>query len=658
MRNRAPAAAILAVALTVVPDTLQAQEPQPPDYELDELVVTATPVPLPLSSLGSHVTVIDGDELRERGMIRVLDALREVPGLSVARNGSFGGTSSVFFRGTENDHTLVMIDGVQVNQPGGSFDFSGLTTENVERIEIVRGPSSALHGSDALAGVIHIITRSGQGAPQATASAQAGSFGRVDGTVEVSGASDRARYGITLARYTTDGVLDFNNAHDNTALNGRVEVSLDDATEVRVSARATDRTFNFPTDGSGNLVDRNQGTFNTEALVGVEFDRRVGSSLDLRALVTVFDAENGTDDAPDGPADTLGFYGFQSLNTLTRTNADIRANWAAATRTTVTLGAEFEEQRVRSFNESLSQFGPSTGRSENRRRNRAGYAHVVTGVGSFGANAGVRVEDNEQFGGFTTWQLGATWQPTGSTRVRAAAGRGIKEPTFFEAFATGFVTGNAELEPERSSSWEVGVEQSLLDERIRLQATWFDQSLDDLIQYTAAPPSPGDPNYFNIAEAASRGLELGANVTVARGLTLTGQYTLLDTEVIDSGFDEGAGANFVEGEALLRRPENQFRVAADWRGRGPLSANLSLLQVGERGDRDFSAFPAAPVELPSYTLVDASVEARLVEAGPGRPGFALILRGENLLDEDYQEVFGFRAPGRGIYVGGRVRVGG
>jgi vitamin B12 transporter len=591
-------------------------------------------------------------------MIRVLDALREVPGLAVARNGSFGGSSSVFFRGTESDHTLVMIDGVQVNQPGGSFDFSGLTTENVERIEIVRGPSSALYGSDALAGVIHVVTRAGRGAPQATVSTQAGSFGRVDGTVEVSGGSDRARYGVTLARYTTDGILDFNNAHDNTVLNGRVEVGLDDATQVRVSARASDRTFNFPTDGSGNLVDRNQGTFNTEALVGVEVDRRLGSSLDVRALVTVFDAENGTDDAPDGPADTLGFYGFQSLNALTRTNADLRANWAAGAKTTLTLGAEFEEQRVRSFNESLSQFGPSTGRSENRRRNRAGYAHVVTGIGSLDANAGVRVEDNEQFGGFTTWQVGASWQATATTRVRTSAGRGIKEPTFFEAFATGFVIGNPELEPERSSTWEVGVEQRLIGERVRLQATWFDQSLTDLIQYTGAPPSPGDPNYFNIAEAASRGLELGATVALAEGLSLTGQYTLLDTEVIDSGFDQGSGANFVEGEALLRRPENQFRLAADWRGQGPLSANVSLLQVGERGDRDFASFPAAPVTLPSYTLLDASVEARLVDPAPGRPGFTLVLRGENLLDEEYQEVFGFRAPGRGLYVGGRVRIGG
>ena len=661
----ARAAVVATVALGAVASAVSGQAPdsQAPDslpraFELEGFVVSAAPVPLPESAVATHVTIVDGDELRRRGVIRVVDALREVPGLSVARNGSFGALSSVFFRGGESDHALVLVDGVQVNQPGGLYDFSGLTTENIERIEIVRGPSSALYGSDAVAGVIHVITRKGSGAATATLTSQAGSFGRRDATVAVTGGTGQAAYGLTLARYDTDGILDFNNSHENLVLNGRVDVQIDEASQVRVSARALDRAYSFPTDFSGNIVDTNQQTFFNEAQLGVEFNRRIGSRLDLRALLTVFDSETGTDDAPDNAADTLGSFGYQSLDALTRTQADVRANVTLGQRTVVTGGFELEEQTVRSFNESLSEWGNSTGRAAYDRTNRAVYGHLVTGAGAVSANVGIRSEDNEQFGTFTTWQLGAAWSAAEGTRVRGALGRGLKEPTFFEAFATGWVTGNPNLRPERSTSWELGLEQSLLSERVNLQATWFDQRFTDLIQYTGAPPALGDPNYFNIAEARSAGLEVGAEVRLLPALQLSTDLTWLDTEVLEAGFDAGPTANFVEGEGLLRRPRNQLRVALAWRGEGAIGGDVSVLRVGERADRNFNAWPVAAVSLPAYTLVDASLEARVLRAVAGRPGFTLFMRAENLLDADYVEVFGFQTPGRGLYIGGRLSVGG
>lgn len=649
---------LLAASLPAVPAGLVAAQADTTSvFELEGLVISATPVPLPESALGTHVTVLDGELLRQRGMMRVLDALREVPGLSVARNGSFGALSSVFFRGSESDHALVLVDGVQVNQPGGLYDFSGLTTENVERIEIVRGPSSALYGSDAVAGVIHVVTRKGNGAPRTTLTSQAGSFGRRDVSLAVTGGTGQASYGLTLARYDTDGILEFNNTHRNTVMNGRVDVEIDETSQVRVSARALERSYGFPTDFSGNIVDTNQQTFFNEAQLGVEFTRRVTSALDIRALLTVFDSETGTDDAPDSAADTLGSFGFQSLDALTRTQADVRANWSVGPRTVLSGGFEYEKQDVRSFNESLSQWGPSTGRSAYDRTNRAFYGHVVSGVGALAVNGGVRFEDNEQFGRFTTWQLGVSWTVSEATRLRAAAGRGLKEPTFYEAFATGFVTGNPELQPERSTSWEVGVEQSLVGDRVALQATWFDQRLRDLIQYTGTPPVNGDPNYFNIAGARSRGLEFTTEARIIEPLRLSAEWSWFDTEVEDAGFDDGPTANFVEGEALLRRPDQQLRVALDWVGEGPVSGSISALRVGERTDRNFTAWPVEAVTLSAYTVVDASLEARVLTARAGRPGFTLFLRGENLFDADYVEVFGFQTPGRGVYVGGRVQIG-
>ncbi|HSG49110.1 MAG TPA: TonB-dependent receptor, partial [Longimicrobiales bacterium] len=571
----------------------------------------------------------------------------------VVQNGPQGSVTSVFFRGGESDYVQVLVDGVQVNQPGGSFDFSGLTTEGVERVEVVRGPASALHGSDAVSGVIHVITRDGARASPAALVVQGGSHGRMDGTLSLAGGGERASYGVSLARYTGDGTLAFNNAHENSILSGKAALRLDDATRARISGRIAERRYHFPTDGSGALVDRNQFTFADESSLSVEVERTLGDKVQLRALASSYAVDGGTDDAPDGPADTLGFFGFQSLDSYRRSAVDVRVNVSLAPGLTTTVGGEYEIQRVRSFNESLSEYGPSTGRSANDRGNRAGYLHLAGGRGALSGNAGVRYEDNEAYGGFLSWQAGASWRVAGDFRVRAAAGRGIKEPTFFETFATGFTVGNPSLEPEVSTSWEIGAEQTLLQGRVALQATWFQQRFRDLIQYTFAPPAPGGSNYYNVAAARARGVEASASLALGPWrLGVDGSW--LDTEVTDAGFDEGEGATFVQGEALLRRPTATMGLSLGWRPADALRLDVSARRTGSRWDRDFSDWPAAPVELSAYTRVDAGAEWTVLSPRGSRPGMDLLLRLENLGDARYQEVFGFPAPGRAVMVGGRL----
>jgi len=649
--------AVMVGTLAVLATTFAAASPaagQTP-VELEGIVVTATPSPLEISRLGNHVTLIDGAGLAARGISDVADALREVPGLSVVRSGSFGGITSVFFRGGESDYVQVMVDGVQVNQPGGAFDLSGLTTGNIERIEIVRGPASALHGSDAVAGVIHIITKGGAGGGPLTAGAtfRAGSFGRLDTGVEVSGGNERASYGMGLARHQADGILDFNNRFENTVLTGQARLALDDRTTASVAARIGDREFHFPTDFSGAIVDQNQFTFSDESSVAVTLDRRISSRLRVQGKASTYSVDGGTDDRPDSPADTLGFFAFESLDSYRRNALDLQGALELSPRATLTLGGELEQQRVRSFSASRSSFGDSNGRSSNARDNRAVYGHLTTTLGPLDANAGVRFEDNEFFGGFTTWQVGASVAATSSTRLRGVVGRAIKEPTFFESFASGFARGNPDLRPEISTSWEVGLEQSFLAGAVVLQATGFQQSFEDLIQYTGTPPQAGDPNYFNVARADARGVELSGQASLGKVL-IFGDLTLLDTEVVDSGFDSGPGASFVEGGALLRRPARTGRIGVG----APLGPRLRvdgvLRHVGERDDRDFNAFPAEPVTLEAYQVVDVSLSASVLRPEEGRPGIDLTLRAENLTDQDYVEVFGFRTPGRGIYLGGRI----
>lgn len=638
--------ALLFLLFVIAPGGHVAAQGDP--IRLEGLVVTGSPTPRPFSSVSTHVTVLDGKELRARGLWTVKDALREVPGVDVAQSGSFGALTSVFMRGGESDYVLVLVDGVQVNQPGGAFDFASLTMASVERIEVVRGPSSSWFGSDAVAGVVHVITRQGSGSPRGSLEVLQGSHGRRDATATASGGSDRAGYSVTLTRRGSDGIQELNNASRHTVLSGSMRFRPDGSTDGRLSVRLSDRRYHYPTDGAGSPTDRNSYTYEDGSVVGLSLARNLSNRFEVRASIGVSESDGGVDDAPDDPSDTLGFFGFSSLDHVHRASGDIRATLRVG-QGALTLGGELEEERQRSFTESLSEYGTSSGRSEYARWNRAAYGHAYLDMATLALDAGVRLEDNQRFGRLATWEVGGALPVGGgATRIRGSVGRGIKEPTFVENYATGFATGNPELEPERSLGWEVGVERLL--GYGRASATYFHQNFRGLIQYTASPPSPTDPNFYNVAEAESRGLELEADARWG-GWTASASWTWLDTRVLDAGFDSGPGASFVTGGRLLRRPERSgsARLSYD----RPLGTfTVQLLHVGAREDRDFATFPASEVVLPAYAILSIGGQLRVTDR------LMLTVRGENLGDRAYEEVFGFRAPGRGLYAGARFEIGG
>lgn len=637
-----------AILLTVLAAPLQAQQP----VRLDGLVITANRWADPEWTVAAHATVIDGTELEQAGIEFVADALRRVPGLIVVRGGSFGAVTSVFLRGAESDHLQILVDGVTVNEPGGAFDFSALTTDNIERIEIIRGPASALYGSNAVGGVIQIFTRRGAGTPTGELSVQAGSYGTRRWQAGVSGGTEAVSYSFSVGSRNSDGILEFNNSLRQTTATARVQGRLDEATDVTVATRYDDRTYHFPTDGTGAVVDRNAYTFGDALSLSLDAGRRWSDALETRFSYSVHESDTGSEDEADGPADTLGFYGYSSLNDIRRTVADLRAIWRGPGGAAIAAGYEIEQQAIRAFSQSLSQYGTSPARSRNERSNRAAYTQLSWVRGALALNGGVRAEDNERFGAAATWRAGAAWQPWGTgTRLRISAGSGIKEPTFFETYAAGFATGNPELEPERSLSVEAGADQQL-GNAVTLSLTAFSQSYEDLIQYTFSTPAPGAPNFHNVARARSRGLEAEAGIEAGR-FTATGSYTWLDTRVEDSGFDEGPGATFVQGGPLIRRPEHSFAATAFAQATGAATLEASARHTGEREDRNFASFPATPVVLPAYTVVDLALNLELRAPG-SRPGFTLTIRTENLFDADYEEVWGFKSPGRGLYLGGRV----
>jgi vitamin B12 transporter len=624
--------------------------------QLEGLIITGTPVPRAVGTEAAHVTILEGDELRARGLARVAEALAEVPGLVVVQAGSYGSVTSTFFRGAEADHVKVLVDGVEVNQNGGSIDLSGLLLSDVERIEVARGPASALYGSDAMAGVINILTRRGKGAPQLSLAVRGGSYGRQEWSADLHGGSANTSYSLSVGKVSSEGILAFNNQFKSTNLSGSFFTAPDPVTRISFSGRVGKRDYHYPTDESGNVVDRNAFSYGDEVALGVEAIRMLTERVELVGAVRRFAWDGGSDDQPDGPADHQGYFGFTSLDSFRRTSGDLRGNLWLTGGAVFTAGVELEQEDQRSFSESLSEYGPSSGQSEYERSNLGYYAYLSAEGTRWAGSAGARVEDNEQYGSFFTYQLGASYvYPRTNTRLRGSLGKGFKEPTFFETSATGYTMGNPELDPERSQVWEVGVEQRLEGTGAEVSLTWFHQSLQDLIQYTYLPPEPGGPNFYNVAEARSRGLELTAQVPMG-AFRFTGGYTYLDTRVLEAGFEGGDGAVFVKGESLVRRPEHQMSLGAALALRGVhLSGNVRW--VGSRSDRDFSSGAAVPVELPGYLLIGLGGEINLLPQTGRWPALDLQLRIENLLDQDYQEVFGYRAPGRAFLLGGKIRMG-
>jgi vitamin B12 transporter len=625
--------------------------------KLNEIVVTATRLPMPLTSTTATVTVVSGDELRSRGITSVADALRVVPGADVVETGPWGSATSLFLRGGESNFVRVLLDGVPLNAPGGAYDLANLTTDDVERIEIVRGPASVLYGSDAVAGVVQVFTRHGRGAAHWEARARGGSFASRGFGLGIAGGAPDEGYGagasLSWSHFATDGSYAFNNHYRNDVASGSVSLVPDARTTARLSLRYTDDVYHYPTDPSGNVVHHNQYATGREAVASLDAGRFLTPHLEARVLVGGTESRGRVDQEPDGPADTLGFYGFQSYDRLSRRTADARLNVYAVPGTVFTAGSALETEAERSSNASQSQFGPSDGSLVVSRWNRAFYAQAVSDIAArLSLNAGVRLEDNQAFGTFLTYRTGVAYR-LGTTRLRAALGSAFKEPSFFENYATGYVIGNPTLRPERSTSWDAGLEQSLLAGRLVLAATWYAQRFRDLIQYTSMAPVSGGPNYYNVAAANASGLELEARSSLARPLEITARYAYLETRAADSGFD---GATFAQGRRLLRRPTHAASLDAAYRFPGPASASVTLQYVGDRDDEDFSTYPGRRVVLPWYLRADVSGEVPLAAGRGAGPGLTATLRVENLFDARYEQVLHFPARRRAIYAG--VRLGG
>jgi vitamin B12 transporter len=507
-----------------------------------------------------------------------------------------------------------------------------------------------LYGSDAVAGVVHVITRGGRN-PGGFLAADGGSHGTVDLRGEWSGRAGPVTVGAGASRMRTDGIYPFNSDYANMVVHGRARVTPDDRTEVLVALRSQESDFHYPTDGTGSLVDSNALQRRSGRSGTVEIGRRLTPILEARARVAMREGDFAIDDRPDHAGDLESLLLSREVS---RRSADLRLH-AVLPQVAVTVGVELERQAEHSAAAWDGAFGPGGDAFDGSRTNRGYYAEVQAAAGRTGLTAGGRLDRNALFGTFVSYRTGAWVMPLPGVRLRAATSRGFKEPTFSEQLADSpYETGNAELRPERATGWEIGVEVSSPRGRWRVQGTAFTQRFRDLIQYAftfGAPP--GTSTYFNVAAADASGVEIEVRAMPVPWLVLDGGYTLLATEVVDAGLDAD-GAAFVTGERLLRRPAHAFALGA----RGALdriAVSGRVRYVGSRGDRDFSTYPASPVVLDGYAVADLGGEVTVLGRRSGGRSLAVGVRIENAFDTDYQEAYGFAAPGRRVFAEVRVR---
>ena len=604
--------------------------------ETEKIVVTATGAPVPAEQLGASVRVITAEEIARSGKRDVAEILSPVAGLEVSRTGSRGGSASLFARGGESDHNLVMINGVQINQTGGGFDFGQLSAENIERIEIVKGAHSSLYGSDAAASVINIITKRGAGAFGLSASAALGYRSEKslvqEYSASVSGGADAYGYFLSYGRTDDGGVLETNNRYRNDGFTANLGLAPADGLELSFFSVYRSSSFGFPTGGAGDRFDEyadpDQGRKEKAAVLGSELRFLPTGRWEnfARFGYSRLDANNYDGPEPAGrdtpfPLKTLDARLSLEYGSTFTVDAD-------SVSSATTAGVEYERESFRS------------GDLDRSRKNYAFYAQEHLGLfGKLFLTPGARFDRNDSFG--------KKWSPSAfaalkidrtGTRFRAGIGKGIKEPTFSENFDSSFSTPNPDLRPEETLNREIGVDQELAGGAGRIGVTLFHNRHKNLVAYSFEP-FPNGTNFENISRTRARGAEVELSLLPGGGLAVDAGYTYLDTEVTDDG---GLGsAAFAKGERLLRRPAHSFSAGANY-SRNALNLNVSGNYAGKRDDVDWSGFPGTRVENGPVFTVDLAASWE-ISRSPRR--LLLFTRIENLFDRDYERVFGFSSPG-------------
>ena len=606
-----------------------AQEPSPTaspvEGQAEEVIVSATRFDIPLDQSPASVSVITSEDIEQKQTQRVSNALREVPGLSVVQTGTAGQLTSVFTRGLRSEHTQVLLDGVPINQGlQGAFNFADLTTDDIDRIEVVRGPQSTLYGPRALAGVIQIFTKEGEGTPTIMLSGEGGSYDTFREWLESEGKIDQFDYSIGASRIDTDNARP-NNQYRNSAAIANVGWSPND--QLRISSLFT---YSLSDTGNPNTTfdPKPLDNFLTERwLIAPHIDLRISDWWEHKLIVS-YDHERQLNDPNED-----GFVG-PTRALFERTQIDYQNDLRPTSWLTLTSG--FFYSRVNAGQERpfvLQIFGPQPTFVSDHTEETAGFLQAtVTPIENLIFVAGGRFDHFNQFGDVWTYRFAGSYKiGKTNTTLHSSVATGFSPPSSQDKI----FGNNFGLKPERDLGWDIGIRQQLWENRVVLGLTYFHNDLSNVIGFN------GLFDTLNLGAAETQGLEVELRAQPIADLVFTATYTYLDAEKTSS-----ADISQLQGARLPRRPRNEVYVSASYLWWRKLRTTAEGKFVNAREELNFGG-PNFDIE--DYSFVNIAAEYEI------NRHLSIFGRIDNLTNEHYAEVFGFPTLGRAGYAGVKLR---
>ncbi len=615
-------------------------------FHLSDVVISATKTKRPQIEVAGAISVIESKQIEEKNKLTVYDLLKDEYGLSLSQSGGPGKLAYVYLRGANSGHTLVLIDGVEMNMPNdpdNTFDFSGLPADNIEKIEILRGPQSTLYGSDALAGVINIITKKGNGKPKISLSAEGGSFHTYKGLGSLSGSLGKMNYSISLSRMKTDGFSSASAKYGNTEKDGAENWNAVSSLGYSFNANLNINLFLRYNKGKSDF-DQIGGKFGDDPTYIYKFEegayrlegnfssfgKKLNQKLGISFLRNI--RKYSFDSTLYNPASSRSIYDGRKIK------IDLQNDFQLTENDLVTLGIETEEEKANSeyYYASYPQYNLISVFPDNSSRTTGIYLqNQYNYKNNFFISGGIRFDHQSRFGSVTTYKIAPAyliWQ-TG-TKLRATFGTGFKTPSLFYLFDPAY--GNQNLKPEKSSGWDAGIEQFLFNSQLIFGCNYFSSSFSNLFSF-----DPATYKTINLNSAKTSGVEVYSTLKINNNFSIKTNYTLTyakDKSISSPDYDK----------ELLRRPKNKIALNINYTFLDKGNANLEAIYAGKRFDKDFTN--GKRVVLSAYSVINFALSFKLSEK------LKLFGRIENLFNNYYEEVLGYATPGQSFYAGIKAEI--
>jgi len=613
-----------------------------------EITVTANRVETDVRETASSVTIITREDMEAQGKTTVIEVLQDILSLYPLQNGPFGSAASIQIRGANTEHTKIMLDGVELNDPitpSRSFNLAHLSIESIDRIEVLRGPQSTLYGSDAMGGVINIITQKRSGDPKLKLTTMGGSYETAIGSAQVTGGADSITYSLGLNRSHSNGFSaagsqyegnSENDGYDNTGVTGALQIKTKKNIQFGLSFLTYSAAVDIDNYGGDfgddpNNIEKNRNFLIKGGGQGLFFNNHWESRLKLSYMEQKRTYDNPIDDIHPFDSDSSEYKSGLF-------KADWQNNFYFLENNVFTAGLEYLTEKGESEYYSESIWGPYCSIFPLKTAQNIGiYMQDRAEIfDNFFFTIGGRWDKHNEAGSHLTGRItSAYYLEATKTKFKAAFGTGFKAPSLYQLYAPATLyglTGNINLEPEKTTGWETGIEQNLWDDRFQLGITYFSNSFSNLIDFDYTQ------GYINIKKASTQGLEFTFRAIPVDNLHLAAVYS--NIKAIDENTEE----------YLLRRPKNRLSLSLDYTFAQKAVFHLSLNYTGKRDDIYFSGWTSTRVTMDQYSLVNAAFSYSILK------NLAVFIRLDNLLDEEYEIIKGYGTPGFSVYGGIAIEI--